>query len=436
MQKIKHKASNLKNGSHYLTASLMDHLQTGHSPGLLRGFEGHHKTQFVSLENVRLTPTTMAVFTQLQPTIRTNIFTIGGMILGLALMICLTSLGESDKEVHSISTSTFKVLTSAVASKRDSQPQLVVPDWSSLSFDPNCTVTAGVANKTSARHWTTKPLLIVGYMNSGANGPSVNFGNILMPLSNMLTPGTAGCKQSHVSAKGRLKSCHSTVMQVSACTGMGASEKVMRNTVKYDSRIVLVIRDLQTTYPAMFYDKDISFHEATSQAPENSWRRFRDQFFVTTSWAQSISEWKSLIDNSEYYNIAMVVQYEKLIDPTHGPKIVQRLGKLFQSAGFESTPLMTLEDAKCIWYQVLEIKRKEWSTVNAFYKDYRPGFTPQQRDFMVETYRNLTATLSDPEDNNAVELVSILNEYIENANDENIKLDIPWQNITKEQGST
>jgi hypothetical protein len=363
----------------------------------------------------------MAVFPQ--QTSRTKLFTICGIFLGLYLMICFTGLGESDKGVHS--TSTLKGLTSAAAaSKKD--PKLAVPDWPSLSFDPNCTVGFKAKAIQSPRPFTTKPLLIVGYTNSGAGGPSA-LGNILMPLSTLLTPGTAGCKQSHVSARNRLKSCHSTVMQVSSCTGMKASKSLTRNTHKYDSNIVLVMRDFQTAFPASFYDKDVSFHEATSQAPENSWRSFRDQWFGVHGWAQTIVDWKGLTDDNEYYKIAMIVQYEKLMDPIHGPKIVQRLGNLFQEAGFESTPLITLEDAKCIWYQVLEINRKEWSTRNAFYKDYKPGYTPQQRDLMMAVYRNLTATFADND-----ELVSILNEYIQNGNDENIQLDIPWQNTTKD----
>lgn len=115
--------------------------------------------------------------------------------------------------------------------------------------------------------------------------------------------------------------------------------------------------------------------------------------------------WKDVLqwwNTAEYYKIATYVPYESLLDPKTGPTIVQKLADTLTESGFEVAPK---EDIPCIWYQVTS---KEIGRQKAM-KVYTPGFTPDQRKFLMTELNSLIRSYSSV--SGKEDLVSILEGY-------------------------
>ena len=117
--------------------------------------------------------------------------------------------------------------------------------------------------------------------------------------------------------------------------------------------------------------------------------------------------WKDVLqwwNNADYYKIATYIPYERLLNPETGPAVVQKLADTLAQSGFEVAPQ---EDIPCIWYQVTS---KEIARQKAL-QEYTPGFTPDQRKFLLAELNSLIQSFSSQAGKE--ELVSILEGYRE-----------------------
>jgi hypothetical protein len=303
-----------------------------------------------------------------------------GLVFFVTLGLCLVGLSSESDGVH---------LKTATSSKNS--PNIVVPDLSqysqcSISFLPPSSAT-----------WTTKPILVPSPPNSGASGVS-DRDNILTPILDKLTLGTAGTKMISMSSK--KTSCESTRMQVAACT---TGPEIETRVSYFYPDAVFAIRNFGTSFPANFNDRSLTYgppKKSRSQVPVDKWREFRDRWFPKSvhEWANSIKAWKQ----QDKFRIGVYAQYEKLWDPTAGPQVVQELALLFQTAGF-AVPTV-LDDISCVWYQSM---KDEYQKKKDF-MEYIPGYTLEQKDMLLAELVDLTQTKEIAEDD---KLMAILKEY-------------------------
>lgn len=134
-----------------------------------------------------------------------------------------------------------------------------------------------------------------------------------------------------------------------------------------------------------------------------------------------MKEWENMVSwwiNADYYQVALFLPYEKLLDREKGPGLVEHLRDTLQAAGFEVAPDI---DIPCIWYQVAKKERARQKTL----EEYVPGYTRAQQGFMLTELTEFIQKLSKDRGND--QLVSILNEYRDDI-ERNTRLDIPWAN--------
>jgi len=115
------------------------------------------------------------------------------------------------------------------------------------------------------------------------------------------------------------------------------------------------------------------------------------------------------------YTIGVYFPYERLLHPDKGPALLSELSSLLKKATFE---VIADEDIPCLWYK--SVKNKRYYQ----YDDYLPGYTRDQKDFIV---RELEQLISDNADDTA--LVDLLREYITEIQ-EVTETDVGWANKT------
>ncbi|CAJ1951304.1 unnamed protein product [Cylindrotheca closterium] len=232
-----------------------------------------------------------------------------------------------------------------------------------------------------------------------------NKGDIVKDLIEKLFGKQGAVKNYHMSMKNRLRRCKGVSETVGCSQGHPyVPVQPEQQTQNFQSNVIFVLRNFMTAFPAEHTDKGFAYHGNKGQAPEDGWRDVRDKYIES-----SMKAWKDVLqwwNTADYYKIATYVPYEKLLNPGTGPAIVQKLADTLAESGFEVAPR---EDIPCIWYQVIskEIARQKALQV------YTPGFTPDQRKFLltelnslIQSYSNLPSGTTKQE-----ELVSILEGY-------------------------
>lgn len=245
-----------------------------------------------------------------------------------------------------------------------------------------------------------KPLWVPSFPASGSASPSKK-GDLTKQLIDTITGLKQGTKNYHMSIKGgKLRRCKG-MSETAACTQGHPYVPVgpESQTANFQPWVVFAIRNFATAFPASHTDKNIAYHGAKGQAPEEQWRKVRDQYLESSmeSWRDMIRWWKT----AEYYQIALYLPFEWLLSPTRGPGVVHELAQVYERAGFQVAPS---DDISCIWYQMAS---REWQRQDAL-TQYVPGYTIEQRDFLV---RQLEEQIN--ETRHDIPLTSLLEEYKE-----------------------
>jgi hypothetical protein len=186
---------------------------------------------------------------------------------------------------------------------------------------------------------------------------------------------------------------------------------------KFQNQIILPIRNPITLFPAHHQSKAEQYHGATTQVNISEWRAVRDQYYQSSlvEWKILIQTWKSMPGYDG--GIVLYVVYEHFFRADTGPAQVQALGRVLQSAGF---PLAAVgEDPstnnnkdnlqhhfyECTWYATMR-HRKSYA-----HDTYRPSFRREQMQIVIQFLRDMQTEFQ-----NDTQLVQILQEYIEEAN--------------------
>lgn len=264
------------------------------------------------------------------------------------------------------------------------------------------------------KSWDTKPLWLAAFPGSGSTGPAKE-GDILKPLINSITGLKAGAKFYHASSK-ILKRCKGRD-ETAVCSQAHPAVPINpeKQVDNFHHSVLLLIRNFKSVYPTFFNDKAKAYHGVNGQVNEEEWRKNRDEYYksVFEGWKTLVMAWKEMRE----YDIALYIQYEALMDPDRGPDVLGRIADQLQSAGFAVAPK---KDIPCIWYQVF----KEEAIRLHDFMEYTPGFTLEQRDYLLKELEKFQTEVSDDD-----ALVAILKEYYTDIRD-NTRIDKLWENKT------
>jgi hypothetical protein len=257
--------------------------------------------------------------------------------------------------------------------------------------------------------WTTKPLWLPGFPSSGAeaNGEA----DRAKPLVRLITGLQSGAKSYHAASK-QLKRC-SGLHETATCSQVHPIVPIKPEelTSNFSPNVILSIRNFSTVFPVSNDRKANLYHGVVGQLPEDRWRKLRDEYVEKAfhEWKGLVATWKSM----DYYKISMYLPYEHLLDRTKGPDTAQRLADQLEAAGFEVAPP---SDMPCIWYTAthgpMSYEREHMK--------YTPGYTTEQRDFMLNEMNKMMVEMADDKD-----LVAILQEYHADIRD-HTRIDKPW----------
>jgi hypothetical protein len=247
---------------------------------------------------------------------------------------------------------------------------------------------------------------------------------IFSRLVNGLTGIPSGSKNYYASSKAQ-KKCFGVNMITVSCeqihpvVGIGASVTRLRD--RFQDTILLPLRNPATVIPAHFQNKAESYHGAVGQVDMDRWREFRDSWLelsVMEGWNSVIEIWKNM---TEYSGIGLYLSYEHLLDVTKGPAVTKELATILRNAGF---PVAREEDIPCVWYHATHHRLVQDHIHYEFAVDYIPGYTVEQKEFVISQLERLQHEFADD-----LALAAILNEYIQEIR-LHTPTDIPWVNKT------
>ncbi len=262
----------------------------------------------------------------------------------------------------------------------------------------NCTISfIPPPPRQQASEWR-KPLWVPSFPASGSASPTKK-GDLTKELIDALTGLSQATKNYHMSIKGgKLRRCYG-ISETAACTQGHPYVHVgpELQTSNFQPSVIFAIRNFMTAFPASHTDKNMAYHGAKGQAPEEQWRKVRDQYVESSmeSWRSVIRWWRT----AEYYKIVLYLPFEWLLYPTKGPGLVQQLANNYQKAGFE---VASPEDIPCIWYEVASKEWKRQEELNL----YTPGYTKEQQIFILNQLDEQIEEIKDD-----TTLTSILLDY-------------------------
>ena len=126
-----------------------------------------------------------------------------------------------------------------------------------------------------------------------------------------------------------------------------------------------------------------------------------------TDWKLFLRTWKSQTS----YRLGMYLVYENLMSLEQGPALLQKYATILRAAGFANTAPDT--DIGCIWFNSIgKEKLEQYRQFGYEYPDYVPGYTKDQRDFIMSELKALISEYADDK-----ELCSVLRMYYHDTKD-------------------
>jgi hypothetical protein len=255
-------------------------------------------------------------------------------------------------------------------------------------------------------------------------------------LIRLLTNSPNGHKNYYASAPG-LKKCRGGGSRTISCEQIhpvvGIGPPPERQTDRYQSKILLAMRNPLMAIPAHHHSKAVKYHGATAQVPIDDWREFRDQYFMTSvqdGWRRVLTTWKEMegYDHEPFY-----LPYEHLLDVTKGPVLTGQLANVLKTAGYQ-----VVTNTGCVWYQAVHDQLNSSSREQQqqrhpqydYVDGYIPSLTREQKVALVDELNDIHTTY--PTDQALHEL---LIEYIDQVQRE-VRTDIPWVNQTASSSTT
>lgn len=275
-------------------------------------------------------------------------------------------------------------------------------------------------------------------------------GGIVGHMIRLLTNSPAGHKNYYASMPG-LKKCKSkssvtiSCEQIHPVVGIGPPPEMQ--TARYQKKVLLGMRHPLTGIPAHHHAKAVKYHGATAQVDIDSWRSFRDRFFIDSvhdSWRHLLATWKELGDGGgKYYDPEpFYLPYEHLLDVTKGPALTEQLASILRTAGYN---VVATNNTGCVWYHAVRkrLQQRPMTTTTAepgqqqqqqqqplrhphydYADSYIPSLTREQKIALIDELNDIRKAY--PTD---LVLNELLAEYITTVQNDP-RVDTPWVNQT------
>jgi hypothetical protein len=221
----------------------------------------------------------------------------------------------------------------------------------------------------------------------------------------------------YIAMRNRLKRCQG-ISETIGCTS--GHPMVPTNAVDHPKNfrpeVIVTIRNPATVIPAFFTYKNIAYHKATKQSPEDQWNNLRDDHLEMTlkSYFEILKFWRGTYSSNnnnnykqieqQHYRTVMYVPFEDIVtsDIRKGTTIIRNLSNVLSSGTITTTDKTTntnndnsknneyfettssQDDIECIWYRTA---KNEWKRQQQIIGDYIPSYTTVQKDMMIQ---NLT----------------------------------------------
>ena len=325
-----------------------------------------------------------------------------------------TLQGSTDEKSNGATTTTIPGSKYKPLSSSSAPPQVII-DYDRLD---NCTIRTPTT--TDRTEWTTKPLWLASYPNSVED-------NLMKGLFSRLTGLGAGAKSFYASNRG-LRHCKGKT-ETAGCLVIHPMVELKPDPTgtqdNFANKYIYMIRNPAMAIPAFLNFKRIKYHKKQGQTPVEDWRYGRDHDSFETmywpGWKHQLVTWKKL---APHLDVGMYFVFEHLYDVRRGPAMMEKLGELLKSFDF---PVAPREDMECVWYQTVggreALERYEKHPYE--HPDYIPGYTQEQKDFMVQQMMEIKEELIADMD-----IGSILTEYTEHIRDQ-MPADKEWVNQTE-----
>ena len=193
----------------------------------------------------------------------------------------------------------------------------------------------------------------------------------------------------------------------------------------FHNKTFFLIRNPRNSIPSYFnYKWELKNHikSHSAQAPESKWREWRD-----TAVLKQLRDLKDMISRWEqlpHIEIALYIQYEKLIDDEHGPILLQEVVNEIQQVppaiNSSKVHVAPKEDVPCLWQNV--VKGNGTSKTKRSGHKYKPSYTPDQKQQMLNVLDEAIKEFSDS--TTSTILLEILQNYRDDIKD-NMPLDEP-----------
>mmetsp|Transcript_13540 Transcript_13540/g.18577 ORF Transcript_13540/g.18577 Transcript_13540/m.18577 type:complete len:411 (-) Transcript_13540:19-1251(-) len=291
----------------------------------------------------------------------------------------------------------------------------------------NCTIqnrpSSPLPNNELASTSTEKPLWAPLFPNSLDD-------KLLKNLIHQLTGLSTGAKSYYAQRKG-LRKCQSETDDDTTVLCIVVHPIIKTNpqdlTSLFNTKVVFFIRNIITAFPVYANYKAIKYHShpPNTQISVEEWRKLRDLYLETElkNWKEQLYEWKKHMKG--LYDVALYVPLEQLMDERRAPNVLQRLIHELKESGFPLAVSSDLDDLSCVWYKSFGREVLEQMHMHGYeYSDYVPGYTQQQKDFLLEEFSVMMEENRDDKD-----LLAILQEYREYVQ-RHLSLDQPWSNDT------
>jgi hypothetical protein len=310
--------------------------------------------------------------------------------------------------------------------------------------------------RTDESTWR-KPLWAPSYPGSGGSTPNKlnGGGDLIKAIVERLTSRQDDSKINpvknyHMSIKNKLKRCKG-VSETVLCTQGHPIVPVEphKQTANFQPSVILPIRNIATAFPNSLNDKAVAYHNSGGgQIQREDWISTRDTYLNGTvmSWIDVVQHWLGITSTSDgstvgkekntYYHVGLFVPWEDLMDLStlfslsksmtpqqveeiiqsgRGPQLVHSIALTLVSAGYnDGTITESLDDATCIWYQVV---KKEWTRQQIdMTMTYLPRYKEEQIDYMIDKMQQLMREQqqrqSQQQDDHSPSLIPILKRYI------------------------
>eukprot|EP00538_Stauroneis_constricta_P002819 CAMPEP_0119567852 /NCGR_PEP_ID=MMETSP1352-20130426/37210_1 /TAXON_ID=265584 /ORGANISM="Stauroneis constricta, Strain CCMP1120" /LENGTH=260 /DNA_ID=CAMNT_0007617161 /DNA_START=17 /DNA_END=799 /DNA_ORIENTATION=- len=196
----------------------------------------------------------------------------------------------------------------------------------------------------------------------------------------------------------------------------------------------LLLRNPMTSIPSRFnfqYEKRSNVKHHTKQMPEAAWKKMRNERIDAdlNLWARTITWWMrgSKVENElstipppnidNLYNVSLIIQYEKITSPIHGPLMLEAIAAELRGANIPvpiDLPAIDHADASehihpwsCYWAQiVLNPKSK---TKRSSEGRYTPSYNTSHQAELIATMDSLVERFTELSPRS--DIVPILKEY-------------------------